>query len=208
MNTTRDKPRQQEVRDSSSTPANRRTLQRAARAARRREAGILLGRIARLWLAFIRGQVILMLVVGVITWLGLIALGVPHALALGAAAGLLEIVPNLGPVISTALGAVVALQYGSSYLPISNPLLAVLVILFYVLVQQVENIFIVPRVMGDALKLPALVVLAGITAGAAVGGVPGALLATPVIATARELWRFYRHKRRGEEPFPVEKVAP
>jgi predicted PurR-regulated permease PerM len=170
--------------------------------------GILLGRIARLWLAFIRGQLTLMLVVGVVTWLGLIALGVRGSLYLGAAAGLLEIVPNLGPVISTALGAVLALQYGSSYLRISNPVLAVVVIVFYVLVQQLENIFIVPRVMGDALKLPALVVLLGIAVGAALAGVPGAVLATPLIATARELERYYRRKRRGEDPFPDKKAAP
>jgi len=111
-----------------------------------------------LWIAFFRGQLTLMLVVVVITSLGLTALGVPGALYLGVVAGSLEIVPSLGPVISTVAAALVALRYGSTYLPISNPLLAGLVILFYVLVQQLENILIVPRVLGDALKLPALLV--------------------------------------------------
>jgi predicted PurR-regulated permease PerM len=169
---------------------------------------MLLGSIGRLWIAYLRGQLVLMLVVGVITWLGLVALGVRGALYMGAAAGVLEIVPNLGPVISTVLAAVVALRYGSTYLPISPALMAGLVILFYVVLQQLENILIVPRVMGDALKLPALVVLAGIAVGAALGGVPGAVLATPLIATARELWRHYRAKRRGEERFRGKKVAP
>jgi predicted PurR-regulated permease PerM len=161
-----------------------------------------------LWLAFFRGQLTLMVVVGVTTWLGLAALGVSGAPYLAATAGLLEIVPSLGPIIATVAAATVALLKGSTYLQISHVLLAGLVVLFYVLVQQLENLFIVPRVMGDALKLPALVVLAGIAAGAALGGVPGAVLATPVIATGRELLRYGYHKRRGEEPFPAEKAAP
>ena len=160
------------------------------RAARQRETEALLSSIGRLWLAFARGQLVLMVVVGVITWLGLLALGVPWAMWLGAAAGVLEIVPNLGPVLSTIAGAAVALWKGSSYLPLEPPLLAGLVVLFYVLVQVVENYLIVPRVMGDALKLPALVVLAGVIIGGLVASVPGAVLATPLIATARELWRY------------------
>jgi len=165
------------------------------RAARQRELEALLGRIGRLWLAYARGQLVLMLVVGAITWLGLTALGVRSALFLGATAGSLEIVPNLGPVLSTILAAIVALRYGSSYLPLSPVLVAGLVVLFYALVQLAENYLLVPRVMGDALKLPALVILAGIVIGGVVGGVPGAILATPLIATVRELWR---HRQKGK----------
>jgi predicted PurR-regulated permease PerM len=155
----------------------------------------------------LRGQLTLMLVVGVLTWLGLLALGVPGALGLGTIAGLLEIVPSLGPVIATVAAVLVALRYGSTYLQISPQLLAGLVILFYVLVQQLENLLIVPRVLGDALKLPALLVLVGIAVGAAAGGVLGAVLATPLIATAREVLRYWQRKRRGEEPFPAEEAA-
>ncbi len=160
------------------------------RAERQRETEAMLGRIGRLWLAFARGQLVLMVLVGAITWLGLLALGVPGALWLGTAAGVLEVVPNLGPVLSTLAGAAVALWKGSTYLPIEPGLLAGLVVLFYVLVQLAENYLIVPRVMGDALKLPALVVLAGVVIGGLVASVPGAVLATPLIATARELWRY------------------
>lgn len=167
-----------------------------------RELGTLLARIARLWLAFARGQLILMLLIGVVSWLGLAALGVPYAPFLGIVAGSLEIVPSLGPTLATAAAALVALAKGSTYLHISPPWLAAIVIVFYVLVQQLENIFVVPRVMGDALKLPALIILLGIIAGGVVGGVPGAVLAAPVIASIREVFRYYRHKRRGENPFP------
>ena len=68
----------------------------------------LLGRIVRLWIAFVRGQLTLMLVVGVVTWLGMAALGVRGALLLGATAGVLEAVPNLGPVLAMLPAALVA----------------------------------------------------------------------------------------------------
>ena len=157
----------------------------------------LLARIARLWIAFIRGELTLMLLIGVVTWLGLAALGVPFAPYLGITAGVLEIVPNVGPVVAMLAAAVVALWKGSTYLQISPTLLAGVVVLFYVVVQQVENYLIVPRVLGSALKLPALVVLVGVAAGALVGGVPGAVLATPLIATGREVLRYVLRKRRG-----------
>lgn len=207
MTTTGNKPTQPQAGVSQNTPASRRMSRDAARAARQHERGMLLRRIGRLWLAFVRGQLILMLVVGVITWLGLLALGVRGALWLGAAAGVLEVVPNLGPAISTTLAAVLALRYGSTYLPIDNALVTALVVVFYVLVQIAENYLIVPRVIGDALKLPTLVVLAGVLVGGAIAGVPGAMLATPLMATARELLRYWRRRRRGEGAFPHQESA-
>jgi len=181
-------------------------LPAATRAARQRELAILRSRIGHLWLAFLRGQLVLMLVVGVVIWLGLAALGVRWALLLGIVAGLLEVVPRLGPTLATIPAVLVALWRGSCYLPIRNEILALLVLVFYVLVQLLESYLIAPRVMGDALKLPALVVLLGVAVGAWAAGVPGALLATPLIGTARELWRYYRAKRRGLDPFPHEKA--
>jgi hypothetical protein len=208
MNTASSEPDQHEVGISTSADTSQGALPGAAPAAHQPERAILMARIARLWIAFVRGQLTLMLVIGVLTWLGLTALGVPGALYLGAAAGLLEIVPRVGPVIAALAAAGVALWKGSTYLPISPQLLAGLVILFAVLLQQLENLLIAPRVMGDALELPALVVLAGVTIGAVVGGVPGAVLATPLLATGREVVRYVRRKKRGENPFPPEKAGP
>jgi len=201
-------PGQEQAGPGRSAPANRATPRRQTPAEQRREHAILLGRVGRLWLAYMRGQLVLMFVIFAITWLGLTALGVPYALYLGVTAGLLEIVPNLGPALAGIVAALVALWKGSTYLEIDAPILAGLVVLFYVGLQLAENYVIVPRVMGDALKLPALVVLAGVIVGGVVGGVPGAVVAAPVMATGREVWRFYRHKKRGEDPFPPEKATP
>jgi predicted PurR-regulated permease PerM len=92
-----------------------------------------------LWNAFFRGELTLMLLIGVIGWLGLAALGVPGAPYLGIIAGLLEIIPSLGPIIATVPAVIVALLQGSTYLQISPLFLAGLVILLYVLVQQRNN---------------------------------------------------------------------
>jgi predicted PurR-regulated permease PerM len=172
------------------------------------EISTLLARIERLWNAFFHGEMVLMLVVGAITTIGLAALGVPGALYLGIIAGMLEIIPTLGPVFATVPAVIVALIQGSAYLPIGNLAFAGLVILFYILVQQVENNLIVPRVLGDALELPPLVVLTGIVVGASVGGILGALLATPVIATARVILHYVYRKMTGQNLIQVEAAAP
>jgi predicted PurR-regulated permease PerM len=172
------------------------------------EISTLLARIERLWNAFFHGELILMLVVGAITTIGLAALGVPGALYLGIIAGLLEIIPTLGPFIATVPAVIVALIYGPAYLPLSNLAFAGVVILFYILVQQVEDKLIVPRVLGSALDLPPLIVITGILVGASVGGILGALLATPVIATGRVVLYYIYCKLQDQKPILIEDTAP
>jgi predicted PurR-regulated permease PerM len=172
------------------------------------EISTLLARVERLWNAFFHGELILMLVVGGITTIGLAALGVPGALYLGVIAGLLEVIPNLGPFIAAVPAVIVVLIQGSAYLPISNLAFAGVVILFYILVQRVEDKLIVPRVLGAALELPPLIVMTGIVIGASVGGILGALLATPVIATGCEVLHYIYRKMLGQNPMQIEDAAP
>ncbi|MDI6694312.1 MAG: AI-2E family transporter [Anaerolineales bacterium] len=174
----------------------------------RPEISVLLDRIERVWNAFFRGELILMLVVGVMTTIGLAALGMPGALYLGIIAGLLEIIPNFGPFIAVVPAVIVALIQGSVSLPINHLFFAVLIILFYILVQQVENNLIVPRVLGTALELSPLIVMTGIVIGVSVSGIMGALLATPVIATGREVLHYIDSKMQEQGPIQVEGAAP
>lgn len=173
------------------------------------EMGTLLDRIGITWNSFFRGQLSLMVIIGVMSWVGLTILGVPGALGLAIVAGVLEIIPNLGPVIATIPAVIVALIQGSTYLPISPAWLAIIVALFYLLVQQLENSVIVPRVLGDAVGLPPLVVMTGVLVGTISAGILGALLATPVIATAYEILRYVYAKMMDQEPFqtPLNKRA-
>jgi predicted PurR-regulated permease PerM len=129
-------------------------------------------------------------------------LGIPGAPYLGIAAGLLEIVPNIGPVLAAIPAVIISLLHGSTYIQVSPLLMALLVIVFYFLVQQGENNLIVPKVIGKAVNLPALVVMTGLLVGAEVGGLLGVLLATPVIATLRDLVCYIHYKILGENPFP------
>jgi predicted PurR-regulated permease PerM len=146
--------------------------------------------------------------VGGMTMIGLAALGMPGALYLGIIAGLLEIIPNFGPFIATVPAVIVALIQGSVSLPINHLFFAVLIILFYILVQQVENNLIVPRVLGAALELSPLIVMTGIVIGVSVGGILGALLATPVIASGREILHYIDRKMQDQEPALIEDAAP
>ena len=111
-------------------------------------------------------------------------------------------------IIATVPAVIVALLQGSTYLPVSPLGMGLLVLLFYILVQQLENSIIVPRILGEAVDLPALVVMTGVLVGAEVGGLLGALLATPVIATIRDLMMYAYRKILGEEPFPAKEILP
>jgi len=185
-----------------SAHAIREDFLQAIPSAYRREINLLMDQIGQVWSAFFRGELTLMLVIGVMSWLGLTALGIPAAPYLGFIAGLLELIPNIGPVLSAVPAVIVALVQGSSYLPLDHLAVAALVIILYILIQQFENNLIVPRVLGDALELPPLVVMTGVLVGATAGGILGALLATPMIATAREILRYVYRKILGVDPYP------
>lgn len=124
-----------------------------------------------LWL---RGQFILSLVIGFSVWAGLTILGVPFALPLSIIAGLLEIIPTIGPVISAVPAIIVALAI--------SPGLAISVVVFYILLQMLENNILVPKIMEKAVGLNPIVIIIGVLIGSKFLGIPGALLAVPFIA--------------------------
>jgi predicted PurR-regulated permease PerM len=160
--------------------------------------------VRRVWAAFFRGQLILGLVVGLLVGIGTAALGVPGALVLGILAGLLEALPNIGPVLAAIPAVLLALLQGSSVLSVSNLVFALIVALFYSVVQQLENNIIVPRLIGQALDLPPILVMAGVVVGASVGGILGAFMAAPLIATGRIVAEYAYNKILGRPPFPSE----
>ncbi len=165
----------------------------------------LLDKITHTWINFLRGQLTLMLIIGVVIWIGGSILGVPFALLMGLIAGLLELIPSVGPTLAAIPAVLLALVLGSTYLPIeSNLVFALIVMAFYVLVQLIENQFVVPHVMGEAVDLPPLIVLIGALAGATAFGILGALLATPVIATGNLVFQYIYRKILEPPPLPPE----
>jgi predicted PurR-regulated permease PerM len=166
------------------------------------EITALIRRLILIWQAFLRGQMSLMLVIGVIVWIGNLLLGTPQALLLGVLAGLLELIPNLGPILATIPAVLLALFFGSANLPVDNWIFALIIIAFYVLVQMLENQFLVPYILGDAVDLPPLIVIIGVLVGGSAFGLLGVFLATPVISSGREVFMYLYNKILEPPPEP------
>ena len=136
---------------------------------------------------WIRGEFILMSIIGAMTFVGNALIGLPYALPLAILAGLMEIVPNLGPLmamIPAVLIALISMGWGG----------AVAVFILYMVIQQSENNLIVPRVMKKNVDVSGLTSILGILIGGQLFGIVGALLAVPlfiVIRTGFENWRKY-----------------
>lgn len=160
----------------------------------REEVDELWRKVGLVWDAFFRGLLLLSLTVGVITGTMTWVLGVKNALLLGILAGVLEVVPSIGPIVACIPAVLVAYFQGSTHLPIANGWFALLVLALYVLIQQAENSFLAPRVLGGSVKIHPLVVLVGAIGGYAVGGIVGAFLAAPVIGTLKILGSYLHRK--------------
>jgi hypothetical protein len=164
----------------------------------------LLRRMGSIWQAFFRGQIILSITVGVVTWMALELAGMPGALILGILAGSLEIIPTLGPVLSMIPAVIIALIQGSTVLGeygVNNFGFALITLAIYFIIQQLENNILVPRIIGGGVNLHPIVVICGVAIGFNLFGILGALFAAPVIASLRVLGGYIHAKLLDYEPF-------
>lgn len=139
--------------------------------------------------AWIRGQVILSLIIGTAVYIGLISLSIPYAVPLAIIAGLMESVPNIGPTVSMVPAAVVGFTI--------SPLHGGAVILLYFLIQQFENNLIVPLVMRRAVGLNPLVVIISLMIGLSLGGPAGAVLSIPIVLIGEVLVPYFMNRSKG-----------
>ena len=128
---------------------------------------------------WVRGQVILMVFIGTVTFVGLFVLGVPYPLALATWASLMEIIPIIGPFLGAIPAVLVAL--------IISPWLALATAILYVIVQQLENNILVPKVMERAVGLHPILVMVGVLAGGVLYGIVGIVIAVPLMAAMQVL---------------------
>jgi predicted PurR-regulated permease PerM len=163
--------------------------------------------VSRVWSSFFRGQVVLSLIIGIVVWLVMSAVGLPMAGLMGVLAGVLEVIPTFGPILAMIPALLIAFFRGSTYLPVSGFWFAVLVLIIYTTIQQVENAFLVPRIMGRRMRLHPLIIFVGVLAGGLVFGMVGVFLASPVIGTLRVVLRYTYAKLLDREPFPREELA-
>lgn len=172
-------------------------------APQREELIEILRRLGLIWGSFFRGQVLVSVLVGVIVGLGLWVLGLSNVLLLAILAGLGEFVPTIGPLLATVPALLVAFFGGSSWLPLSKPAVTLIVLLFYLLVFQLDQVYLLPRVMGRRVQLHPALIFAGIVIGAVEFGIWGVLLAAPLLATVRLLGGYVYARLLDREPFPV-----
>jgi predicted PurR-regulated permease PerM len=138
---------------------------------------------------WIRGQVFLGLTVGIATFIGLAVLSVAvdpvfgrFALLLAIVAGLLELLPIIGPIIAAVPAVLLAATAG--------PQAVVAAFLLYLLVQQVENNLLVPKIQGDAVAMHPSAVMFALVIGGAIAGLMGAILALPITAAGRDIFAY------------------
>ncbi len=128
---------------------------------------------------WVRGELLLMIVVGVLTYVGLLVLGIDNALPLAIIAAVLEIVPNIGPIISAVPAVLIALAM--------HPFKALATVALYFLVQLAENNLLVPNIMKRAVGVNPMVSILGLVAGFKIYGPMGAILAIPIIILSMTL---------------------
>lgn len=135
---------------------------------------------------YLRGEIVLMIVVGIMQTIAMTLLGLDYALLLGVIAGLLEIVPNIGPTLAAIPAIIVALT--------RSPGLALLTAVVANLIQNVENSFIVPRVLGQSVGLHPVVMMVMLVVGTEIAGLPGLILAPILTAMLRDVYRYLTYR--------------
>ena len=187
-------------------PALAAAAERSLPAAWRADARAAAGLVLRVFGQWLRGQVFLGITVGIATFAGLMILSVTvdpifgrFALLLSVIAGLFELLPIIGPILSAIPAVLLALTAGV------EP--AVAALLLYLVVQQVENNVLVPKIQGDAVDLHPTLIMVALVVGGAIAGLLGAILALPITAAGRDVFRYVFHRVDEEPKSPDEALA-
>lgn len=162
--------------------------------------------LGRIWNAFLRGQIIIFFLAFVIYSIVLGVLGVHYAIGLALLAGLARFVPYVGPFVNYVV--LFLISYFQTYKLFDLPpfYYTLLVILIAVLIDQIFDYVVSPRILSDTLKVhPAAVLVAAIVA-ANLFGLLGVVLAAPILASALLLWKYVMRKMLDLDPWPEEEI--
>lgn len=144
---------------------------------------IILDKINKVAGRYVRGQILVSIIVGILCTVVLLILKVDNAILLGFIAGLLNIIPLLGPIIGAVPAALAALFI--------SPLRALLVILLFIAIQQLDNYVISPNIMKYQVGVHPGIIIFSLMAGGALLGIWGLLIAVPTVAVLQEILRYY-----------------
>ena len=166
-------------------------------------------RIRQVWMGYLRGQIRLMFILAVMYSAAWLVIGLPGAFALGVLAGLLNLLPEIGPFVIAVLATIVAYLEGSNFIPVSNFWFAVITLGVYLILNNLKTIWLQPRILGQSVFLHDSVVLVAIIAAIVLQGVLGVLLVVPLLATIVVVGRYVRRRLLGLHPFgDEEQPAP
>ena len=150
--------------------------------------------------AYLRGQILLGSIVGVVIFIGLWLLGIPFSPVLGLIAGLFELIPVIGPWIGAIPGLIVVLAVA--------PEKFVWAALLYLGVQLLQNSLLVPRIQSASLNLHPVMILAALLVGSEVAGLWGIILGPPLAAGARSVYLYFVEEWWGEDVENAEEEQP
>lgn len=158
--------------------------------------------IQGIWTGYLRGQVRLIFILAIIYTLAWQAIGLPGALLLGTVAGLLNLLPEIGPFAAALLAVTVAYLEGSTYLPLSTAWFAALTAAVYLLINNIKTIWLQPRILGHSVLLHEGIVFVAIIAAIVLQGVLGVLIVVPLLASLIVVGRYVRSRLLNLPPFP------
>ncbi len=164
-------------------------------------------RTIRIWRGYLYGQVLNSLAVGFLMWIALMLIGLPGAFVFAVILGVLNMIPTFGPILAAIPAVLAALALGSTRLDWGHLTFALLVAVLYIVVVQVQANVMAPLITGRAVRLSPATVIIGLLVGVQVGGLVGAMLVVPVIATGKEYGRYVIAKLSDVDPFPPEDQA-
>jgi len=171
------------------------------------DARRLYSEIKQVWRGYLLGNLLLMLIVGVVFSLAWIIIGVPGALVLGIIAGILTVIPDLGPAIAAGLAVVVALFEGSTYLQISNNWFALLVAGVYIGLINTINIGLRPKVFSRSVHMHEGIVFVAILVAIVVQGILGAIIVIPLLASISIVGKYTYRRIQKLPPWPEVDLA-
>jgi len=162
------------------------------------------GEIYLIWSSFFRGQLILAFIVTIIFIIVGFIIGIPYAIAMAVFAGLMEFIPSIGHAIWIFVASLLVFFVGSTWLPLQNWLVMVILIGLHLIFEQIDLNYLIPRIIGRRVHLHPLVVILGIIVGAVLAGVLGVVLAAPSISSIRVIGRYVYARLFDLDPYPIE----
>lgn len=162
--------------------------------------------IRGVWQRYLRGQLRLSLLVGLLTGLLLLIVGMPGAITFGILAAIFDVILTIGPLFVMTAAAIVAYFAGSTFLPLEPLWFTLLVLTIFSLVQTVENIWLRPRIMGQSLNLHPGVVFVAIIGSLSLAGILAALIVVPVVKSTAVIGRYIHAKIMDIPPWPEDEI--